>query len=201
MFTSSLGLQNYKELIESIQNEYDALSQHYSSFQNNQKLQCLNGCGRCCFKPEIYVSPIEMLPLAMEILERGDGEKIYEKCLENKDLKCIFLNVEDEKTYKASCSEYYHRPLICRTFGVSGRHNKYNQIEYSVCKLIKEEKHEAYANLLKNMSIDLESVPFIDMAKTHIAPLDPRFLEEEVQINEAMRIMLEKLLFLKNYES
>lgn len=199
MSTNYLGLQNYKKLSEKILSEFEGFSQHFSGFQVDQKLSCLSGCGKCCFKPDIFATPIEMLPLALEIIERGEGEAVYQKCLEHKNERCIFLKIDDEKNYKAHCGEYSHRPLICRTFGVSARHNKLNKIEYSVCKMIKEEKKEEYAQLLSNTNIPVEDVPFIDFSRSHIATIDPRFLEEEIHINEAMRKMLEKLLMLNQY--
>lgn len=200
MFTNSSSLKNFKELSQSILCEYEDLSKTFQNFQAKEKLNCLDGCSRCCFKPEIYCSPIELLPLALDLLERGEAEAVYARCLEKSHERCMFLNVTSEEKFQGHCTEYAFRPIICRSFGVSARRGKKDELEYSICNTIKEERAEAFRKLLeKNYDRNHVDLPYIDNAKNHLMTLDPRFLEEEHTINQSLKIILEKVLLYAAY--
>lgn len=202
MSTNSLNLKRFLELSQHILREYDEITATFNNFQHNNKLNCLPNCGKCCFKPDIYCTPLELLPLALEFLSRGDAEKVYALCLEKHNERCLLLNVDNEEKFQGKCSEYNYRPLICRTFGVSARHGKKDNVDYSVCKVIKEDKStEYYELLLKNYPQDTSDLPYIDLGKNRLAALDPRFLSEEYPINQSLRIILEKVLLYASYEN
>lgn len=199
---NSSGHNRHKQLALDISRHYEQISKEFSNFQTNSGLSCVPGCGKCCFKPDIFCSPLELLPLAMELLERGEAQHFYEKCEGKAQERCIFLHVTDEKNFKAQCQEYRHRPLVCRTFGVSARHGKDNRPDFSVCKTLKEEKASAYEELLnKRFLIEDTSLPYIDLCKGRLLSLDPAFLEEEMPINQALRVILERVLFYAEFES
>lgn len=194
------NLKNFEDLADSILREYGEISHTFSSFQKNNNLDCVSGCGKCCFKPDIYCSPIELLPLAMELLKRGEAQEVYEKCLTGEVERCYFLDVDNAEKYQGKCSEYQCRPLVCRTFGVSARHGKKDKVEFSVCKVIKEQKALEFQNMISKLEKnELKDMPFIDLAKNQLSTVDPRFLEKEYTINQSLKIMLEKVLLLAQY--
>ncbi len=200
MSTNSLNLKNFEELSQSILREYGDISEKFHAFQHNNRLDCVSGCGKCCFKPDIYCSPIELLPLALELLRRGEAQAVYDKCLESKEERCPFLHVDNAEKFQGKCTEYAFRPLVCRTFGVSARHGKKNNIEYSVCKTLKEEKATAFQSLVdSNYPHTQADLPYIDSAKHRLTTLDPRFLEEEHTIKDSLKIILEKVLLYASY--
>lgn len=199
MSTNSLSLNHFEELSESITREFAAISKTFQAFQHASQLDCLNGCAKCCFKPDIYCSPIELLPMALDLLKRGEAQAMYEKCLEKQDDRCMFLNASDEEKFLGKCDEYTHRPLICRTFGVSARHGKNNSVEFSVCQVLRKEKSEELAKILEQHYSSADELPFIDTGKSKLITLDPRFLEEERTINQSLKIILEKVLLYASY--
>jgi Fe-S-cluster containining protein len=203
MSMNSSDQTRYKEsLAHEIMGEFDRISKEFSSFQTASKLECIEGCGKCCFKPDIYCSPVELLPLALELLARGEAQEMYEKVLGKNNERCIFLNVDNEEKYVGKCSFYKNRPLVCRTFGVSARHDKDKKVEFSVCRPLKEKKALEYQSLLeKKFSLEDSTLPFIDVCKNRLSALDPLFYEEEFPINQALTMILEKVLLYSAYES
>ncbi len=190
---------NYNQLSKLILKEYDEISKEFSHFQVDSKLTCITGCGKCCFKPDIYCSPIELLPMALQLLKSGEAEKYLELSLSKQDERCVFLNVSDERSFKASCSQYAFRPLVCRTFGVSARHFKNGKIDFSVCKTLKDNKPEEFNNLIQYQeNLNNVKLPFIDLCKSRLVTLDPQFLDSEFPINKSLRIILEKILYLSS---
>jgi Fe-S-cluster containining protein len=202
MSMNSSGQPRQKILADQILREFSLISDEFSSFQNISNLSCIEGCGKCCFKPDIYCSPYELLPLAIELLEKGEAQNFYNQCLGKENDRCIFLNVQNEVKFKAKCDAYIFRPLICRTFGVSARHGKNERMDMSVCKPLQEEKQAAYEVLLaKSFSTSNLPIPFIDFCKSRLSSLDPQLQEVELPINQALKVILEKVLFYASYES
>ena len=195
MSTSSSNLTRHKILSAEILAEMGNIFEQFSAFQKKVNLPCPPGCGKCCFKPDIYCTPIELLPLALDLLERGEALRIFELCLDYKGEQCLFMEVSDFKAGKGQCTEYKFRPLVCRTFGVAGRHDKNEKINYSVCTILKETYKENYEKLIHSNYTDSEII-FIDDSKTRLSNLNPSFLETEHPINISLSIMLEKILFL-----
>lgn len=186
-----------KDLAEKIQEQYRKIAEDFSSFQNKTDLNCRQHCGKCCFKPDIYVSPLEMLPLGLKLIAENRAEEILDKCLANLESYCVLLNVVDAEKGFAHCTEYEHRPFICRTFAVAARKDKYGKPEFSVCKIIKEDKEVQFDKLLKSEFSD-NDIPYIDVWKKRLEVLDPRLLEGPQTFNKSLATMLEKLLFLES---
>lgn len=201
MSTNFSDHKHYKNLSDEILKEFNQISEEFSSFQNHSKLTCIEGCGKCCFKTDIYCSPIELLPMALELLKIGKAQEFYEKCQAEDQNKCVMLVVHDEEKYLGNCSQYDNRPLVCRTFGVSVRHGKNSQLDFSICKPIKENKSELYQEVLRSdLSLYTSPLPFIDMCKNRLISMHPLFLENEMPIKDALKMMLEKVLLYDDLE-
>lgn len=178
----------------------NVIAEDFSKFQNNNSLSCPPDCGKCCFKADIYSTPIEMLPMALDLYARGMAQDMYDKCLEHKADHCLFMKISDLENGKGRCTEYQFRPLVCRTFGVAARRDKNGETKFSVCTTLKETKTKEFI-ALTNKEFNTDEVPFIDISKNRLATLSPQFLEEEFPINESLAIMLEKILFISSLES
>jgi len=202
MSMSYSGPKRHKILADAILAEYNLVSAEFSAFQKSTKLNCYEGCGKCCFKPDIYCSPAELLPMALELIERGEAEKFLDNVDSIKDGRCVFLNVTDEENFKGSCKVYSHRPLTCRTFGVSLRHGKNNSINVSVCRPLKEGRALEFQQLVDNdFSPEDQSLPFIDTCKNRLTRIDPSLMEAEMPINDALRLILSKMLLYSEFRS
>lgn len=202
MSTSYSGPKRHKILADAILAEFNLISDEFSSFQKSSKLNCYEGCGKCCFKPDIYCSPAELLPMAIELIERGLAERFLDEVDSIKNGRCVFLDVSDEENFKGSCKVYSYRPLTCRTFGVSLRHGKNNSIDLSVCKPLKEGRAQEYLELAnQNFSDNNQPLPFIDTCKNRLTRIDPSLMEAEMPINDALKVILSKMLFYSEFRS
>jgi uncharacterized protein len=186
-----------RELAATIQSELESIASEFSSFQKQSNLSCFEGCGKCCFKKDISCSPIELLPLAFDLLDRGEAEKTYDMLLESQIEGCPFIEIHDEQKGLGKCLEYQFRPLICRSFGVAPKRSK-NVVEYSVCRTLKTNKQKAYEELVAQKKIN-EEAPYIDNMKSRLVGIHPAFLEEELPITESLIIILEKVLIQNSY--
>lgn len=200
MSTNSSNLIPHKTLASEIMGKLNSIAEDFSTFQNNNTLACPPDCGKCCFKADIYSTPIEMLPMALDLYERGIAQEMYDKCLEHKADHCLFMKISDLENGKGRCTEYQFRPLVCRTFGVAARRDKSSKINFSVCTTLKESKTAEFTKLIST-DFTFEEVPFIDISKNRLSTLSPQFLEEEFPINESLAIMLAKILFISSLES
>ena len=52
---------------------YQDVNAQIASLQAATGLQCPPGCGQCCENPEVESSPLEMVPMALELIRRGDA--------------------------------------------------------------------------------------------------------------------------------
>lgn len=177
-----------RELAKSIQLKFEETSKVFGDFQRKTNLNCPQGCGKCCFKPDICCAPYELLPMALHLLDNGNAESMLERARENINQRCLFLNVSNEQKGMASCTEYKHRPFICRAFGLSARHGKRGN-EISVCPTLKSSEDFNSEN-----SFSEDDIPFIEVWKKRLESLDPSLHEKEIPINEALAIILEKVL-------
>lgn len=184
-----------RELSNSIIKKYDEISKVFGEFQHKSKLSCPEGCGKCCFKPDISCSPYELLPLAFHLLDTNRAESFLEKAKESQNDRCLLLEVSDQAMGMGRCREYHHRPYICRAFGVSARHGKNNKIDYSICRVLKNNDQ-----FIPDFEFSSEEIPFIEIWKKRLEVLDPHLLEIEIPINQALVIILEKVLLWDSYQ-
>lgn len=178
-----------------IKSELEIIGKPFSEFHYNSGMHCPSDCGKCCFNPEIACHPYELLPLAMDLLKRGVAEEVLESAKNNLGKNCVLLKVIDEKFGLAKCSEYQFRPSICRAFGVSGRMNKNEKIELSICKHLKQIYPE------NNFDFASENIPYISLVKRKLEAIDPVLIGPQININEALIIILEKVLLWNQYKS
>ncbi|MGZ3787327.1 MAG: YkgJ family cysteine cluster protein [Bacteriovorax sp.] len=183
-----------RELANSITHQYDEISKVFGEFQHKSKLPCPEGCGKCCFKPDISCAPYELLPLALHLLETKRAERFLEKAKEAHPSRCLLLEVTDEEKGMGRCSEYRFRPFICRAFGVSARHGKKGKVDYSICRILKDNDHFS-----PEFDFTENEIPFIEVWKKRFEALDPHLLEKEIPINEALVYILERALLWDSY--
>jgi len=129
------------KVVRSVFKVYENLDKQIENFSRISSLRCPDGCGVCCENPNVEATILEMLPLAQEIYLLGKENEILEALdarMERTDASCILYQPDPEIYGNGRCLFYVHRPLICRLFGFAARKNKYNIIDFSPCKVIKE---------------------------------------------------------------
>jgi len=185
-----MNLQNSAQTTLNVLKE---IENDFSAFQKKSKLQCPSGCAKCCFSPEISCHPFEMLPLALDLCKRGIAEEVLNSLEKNHNPTCSLLVIENQELGLGYCKEYEFRPLICRAFGIAGITNKFHETELSLCSVIKEKIS------VENIVIEKEKVPQIKLSKAKLEMINPVFLEKTMPINQALKLVLEKVLIFYSY--
>ncbi len=172
-------------------NAYHEIDDHIAQFKETTGLECPVGCGQCCENPEVYTTPLEMLPLALELVRRGDEE--------------IWLHRSDEKSYQGSCVlyqpdplmqgngrclMYQWRPSICRLFGFSARHNKVSQVELMVCKRHKQTTPDIVAEAQWAIAQDNAQAPNMVEWTQHVTSINPTLGMQRMPINKALAVAI-----------
>jgi len=174
---------DFREFSNQLQSLYTEMSQTFSEFQKQTQLPCLKNCSNCCLNPEIEATPLEMIPMALKIIDEGRLEEIYEK-LENPDAtSCIIV-------HNNKCGFYDQRPPICRMFGVAALYKKDQSLNLSICKLIKEEN----GNLVERAMNEIPSdAPVMNQWISRLKGLEPNIDQERQPINMALKSALERV--------
>ena len=214
-------MNRLRELSSQVMDVYQSLSQEFSAYQSSQSLNCLERCGACCNNPDIEVSPLEMLPLALHLFDTGRAEQEFDELDNYSGFACKQyqrLSLDGKEGY---CGIYEYRPGICRMFGAAGYKTKSGEATLSVCKPIKQAVPEKYAAALISIqpqrSDAIEQLfigdiaannagqstaikpPMIAEGRQKLAQLDYELGDKLMPINDALRFMLEKILTLSYY--
>ena len=185
-------MQRLRELSVEVGSVFESLAQEFGEYQQSQGLHCLPGCGACCNNPDIEVSPLEMLPLALHLFDQGIAESMLEKLDAYSGFACLHYHRNSLDGTQGYCTIYSWRPGICRMFGAAGYNNKHGEPGLSVCKQIKQALPEKYqATLIRVFS---SPAPSISQGRQRIAQIEPRWGNELLPINLALRQALEKVL-------
>ena len=208
-------MNRQRELSSQVMDVYQSLSQEFSAYQSSQSLNCVEKCGACCNKPDIEVSPLEMLPYALHLFDTGQAEQVFDELQSYNGFACKQyqrLSLDGTEGY---CGIYEYRPGICRMFGAAGYKTKSGEATLSVCKPIKQAVPEKYAAALiaiqpawgqshdsdpmSTMSISSSKPPMIAEGRQRLAQLDYELGDKLMPINDALRYILEKILTLRFY--
>jgi uncharacterized protein len=168
---------------------YNKMSDESQAFSEKNGVSCVSGCGDCCSNPDVYCSPTEMIPMALDIIEKDDQNRVLLILKETKKENCILWS-------EKRCSKYGTRPTICRLFGWTKVNDKSGKKRLSICGKIKE-----------NLSplrgpIPVEEAPSISYWSEKITELNPSFnLSGLYPINRSLLIAIETILFIRQLEN
>lgn len=189
---------NIREFSQELQKIYEEMSKTFSDYQQSTGLTCLEGCGRCCVNPEVEASVFEMIPLALRLYDENKLEEWLEKLDAPLSEHCLLFQSHTPDGSKGLCGAYQERPSLCRMFGVSGYHNKHQQITLSICKYIREK----YPDLTKIRMAEAsgEKTPMLMVWSYRLAQIDPALIQERMPINRAIKGALEKVALYALYQ-
>jgi Fe-S-cluster containining protein len=194
-------MKKYRELAKDVAQIFSDSEKTFFGYQAATGLTCLPECGHCCYNTqEIYATPLEMLPAAFDIIDRGEQQtflKMLEQKHNNNDLMCAFFAGHDPEQFKGRCTRHQVRPCVCRSFGAAAIKNKQNEKALSVCKLIKEKYPEHLHEAQKN---HMTEAPVIGNFALQVQALDYELSRELLPINQALYVILQKLVFLMDFE-
>ncbi|MEC7755209.1 MULTISPECIES: YkgJ family cysteine cluster protein [Roseivirga] len=178
--------------VRAVERVFAALDIEIRSFQKTTQINCLAGCGKCCFKPDIEATPLEFLPLAFDLFLTRRIDEAYAQ-LANAQSYCLLFAPKPLSLDKGSCSQYVHRGLICRLFGYSAMKGKNGEPKYVTCKIIKESQPEKVAHA-QALSIQGNEVPMMSDYYFRIRSIDPDLGTHRYPINEAIRKAIEYVM-------
>lgn len=189
------GLRQLRELAGKINQEYDAMAIEFRAYQAKTGLDCIASCGKCCLNPEIEASPLEMLPMALDLYDRGLALQTLDRINDGGD-QCISYYAINPDGSKGFCASYAQRPSICRMFGAAGFAAKDGSVNLSVCKAIKQERVASY----EAAKVANQKPPVMANWSARIRTLEPRLGEKVLPINQALRYILEKIVLIASYD-
>lgn len=187
-----------RELSRSVETVLGEITEKFSTYQQQQGLHCRSGCGECCLQPTIESTPLEMLPLALYLFDQGNAEQVLNQFEIEPVLKsCMFYQKKSFDGKQGQCTVYQQRPSICRVFAAAGFRDKAGNTSISVCKVIKADLPEQYAQSL--IMITSSPPPLMMLASEALKELDYAFGNSMQPINLALKYALEKVLFIASF--
>lgn len=198
-FASKFETLNLSEKSQAVLALFRDLEIENRVFSKQSNLGCVPGCGKCCANPQVMASPLEFLPLAFELHAKGSLEDLLNHLLGSDGAgNCTLYRPTSEDGSMGSCGNHPSRGLICRLFASSARKNKYGKKELIICKVLKENKPDAFEQASEAIQGDLP----IALAATYYSKLGEidRNLTDHFPINQAIRLALEMVLRFVYYQ-
>lgn len=127
-------MNHLHEIINAVNQLYDSLDQHTLQFSQASGIHCIAGCTHCCNNLKLEASVLEFLPLALHLYIHHEHDEVLTAIDQHPDY-CIGL-ARLRSHSSGGCRYYDHRGLICRLFGTSAIHNKYNDLKLYTCHQI-----------------------------------------------------------------
>lgn len=208
-------MQRLRDLATQVLDEYQQLSNRFGAYQQLTELTCVSGCGKCCNNPDIEVSELEMLPLALHLFDIGQAEEYLVMCEEEGRFACHLYRRHSLDGTSGECNFYAWRPAICRMFGAAGYRTKNEVPTLSVCSTIKSAFPEKYAQALialqpvagDGITADGQAVgsqaavnpPMLANGRQRIVQIDFTLGDKLLPINQALKKALERVLTIAAY--
>lgn len=169
---------------------YNEMDQESQAFKKLTGIHCLAQCGKCCQNPQVSATMLEMLPLALFLIENGYDDK------EERSPTCQFFKADPTHPDRGSCGVYAYRPIVCRLFGWMATIDKNTQPRLSTCDLIKNDQQNLVKTIQEDTSL-LEKLPVITQWKEKFLAIDPSWGRDIYPVNVALKLTLEKVLLIK----
>jgi uncharacterized protein len=191
---------NLLEKSKAVEEIFQELEQESRQFHQEAGMGCLSGCGFCCANPEVPASPLEFLPLAFDLYEKGLADDIANQLANQEDPGiCVVYRSNPADVTKGFCGNYSKRGLICRLFGASARkNNKTGLKELITCKILKAEKPVAFQSVTERINSDMQ-ISLAPAYYTRIKDVDEA-LTNQYPINQAILMAIELVLRYKFYQ-
>jgi uncharacterized protein len=167
---------------------YSQIDQQTRAFQAETQLHCPAGCGRCCENPHVEATPLEMVPLAVELFRQGEAVKWLESAGVNETNACLFYEPDLLTPGNGRCQIYPWRPSICRLFGYATVTDRDGQPKFAACMRHKADMPEVVTTIQEAIAQGLPAPSFA--TSQQIAHLAPHLGAERMPINQALNAAL-----------
>lgn len=180
--------------VKSVERLFGQLDKEITVFNSQAQLHCAAGCGKCCSKPDISVSPLEFLPWAFHLFKTRQIDDVLLALEQSSHSICHIYNplsITDRS--QGNCGDYIHRGLMCRLFGYGASRDKLGQLTLATCKIIKEGQKEKYDEVVSAISQGLK-VPIFTDYYMRLSQIDVKLGNIILPINEALKMAIEEVL-------
>ncbi|MBD2259012.1 YkgJ family cysteine cluster protein [Pseudanabaena sp. FACHB-2040] len=160
-------------------------------------LHCPPGCGRCCENPQIEATPLEMLPAALELIQRGEAE--YWLAQAGLLSNCAFYEASPTVPGHGRCQMYDWRPSLCRLFGYAAANGKGGEPVLAACSWHEAVMPEILGGVRDAIATGFPIPKFSDW-QARIASFDPYWGYQRMPINQALQVALERAGLALAYE-
>lgn len=167
---------------------YRQIDQQTHAFQAETQLHCPTGCGRCCENPHVEATPLEMVPLAVELFRQGEAVKWLESTEVNETNTCLFYEPDLLTPGNGRCQIYPWRPSICRLFGYATVTDRDGQPRFAACMRHKADIPEVVATIQEAIAQGLPAPSFA--TSQQIAHLAPHLGAEQMPVHQALNVAL-----------
>lgn len=187
--------------VRAVEKVFAQLGVEIQKFQEETKLSCISGCGKCCIKPDIEACAIEFLPLAYHLRKEDKLERFYEQLLERQnDRICFLFNPFITANEPGNCIHYRYRGLICRAFGFTANFDKYGFARFITCQPIKTTYNGEIERLQENIKQGFP-VPIMRNYYQKLHAIDHVLCGKTQPINQALIEAVETVLGYYSYRS
>lgn len=179
-------------VIKQVEQIFQEIDRQTATLQAATGLHCPPGCGCCCENPEVETTVLEMMPLALELWQRGEVLQWIERsqAVEERG-PCVFYHPDPFVPGNGRCSVYSWRPTICRLFAFATVTNKQGQPELAACVRQKEIMPEIIQKAKEAIANGLDAANFFQIS-IQVAMLDPS-ASQPLPINQALKLALERV--------
>ena len=186
----------FDDIVLAVDKVFRELDEHIERTTIESGMKCIHLCSSCCRRTDIEASPIEFIPLAVSLYESGKVDE-FMVMLDRSDETgyCVLFSSDAWKEGKWACMNYEKRGLICRLFGYGYRLNRDEEPELVTCKIMKESCPEGVAKARKLGIEAPDSVPLFRNYSMQLFSIDPNLATQQLPINKAIRLAIEKLYF------
>jgi uncharacterized protein len=176
---------------------FHAVDADISAFQDATGLHCPTGCGHCCETQTPFVSVADMMPIAVDVVARGDGEALYDRAIANADAGAPCAIFQPGRL-PGGCTEYELRPMLCRLFGFAAVRDKHRHPRLALCRIHARDLPDVSARATAFVD-DGGAVPLFAEWQAEVDSLDPDGSREQLPINVALARALERELLRARY--
>lgn len=188
------------DLIQQVLDFYQQIEEQTASIPDQINLHCPPGCGRCCDNPNIEATPLEMLPVAWELWQRGEALTYWQN-IKNQDTPsvCIFYERDALIPGNGRCEMYPWRPIVCRLFGYATVKNKQGISEFATCAYHHQTEPEKVAEIKHQVTTGFPILNFSEIS-LQLALIDPN-KSQRLPINQALCLAIEQIGLIKRLNS
>lgn len=203
-----------RRLAEQVAQHLEKSGHRAATFVENAGISCRVGCADCCVGAPVECTPLELLPLAFDLVDEGLAESVLgvlsERAARGRNSLqegCVFLvhrSFAPDGRVQGRCGRYARRPLVCIQFGSSVRLGAKGKKEVVACRVMKSDNPQRVAAAQEWVANQVEGaadVPSISENTLALVGLSPSLGGLAFPFDRSLQIAIEKALHAAAYET